>query len=77
MEKAERDSDDFSGIGRTAVAVLIVAAALRHPLRLLKGVCRRAARVALAPVVYVAVRLWALRKDRRPTFEDHLRRYED
>jgi len=82
---AERDDpDDFSGIGGGGAALLVAFAALAHPWQAFREafvatrrLLRRAFRLALTPVLLVAVPLWSRRRDRRPTFEDFLRRDDD
>jgi len=82
--KAPADSDDFTGIGRGGAAVVLVVAALASPwqalrelLAAIRRLAGRAGRLVLAPFGLLAAIVVARRTDRRPTFDDYLRRGSD
>ncbi|MCC5579594.1 hypothetical protein IMZ11_28590 [Microtetraspora sp. AC03309] len=78
-EKGRDDPDDFSGISLGGMAFILTVMALRHPwqslkelLRVVRRLGRSALRLAMAPAALVAAIVLSRRRDRRPTFEDHL-----
>jgi hypothetical protein len=58
----------------TAVTIAHPWQAFRELLALARRLGRNALKLAMAPVTLVAAALWWRRGDRRPTFEDYLRR---
>ncbi len=78
-KKPRSEADDFAGMSRGGVAVMLAIVALGHPWQALRELFaavrrlgRRMRRLALAPAGPVAAVLWSRHRDRRPTFEDYL-----